>query len=475
MFFNKNSLHILNLFLSNERYNIKQLEEILKIKKRSILANVSVINDFLRIHKIKGIIEKENYFYIEEKESTKIKGFLSEAPLGALERREYMLLKIFFSEKVILSKDFLEIDVTRRTINNDLQSLRNQILEYDLKILSTSIEGVFLEGKERNIRVSFVKYLTRYFIQKNKYHNLFEKLINSRLKKEELKKAQDIILNLSKKMDVKLPIEYFYKLVALILVSCYREDKRCDFYEEDKNSKYILKNTNCGIFINFFKINEVSNLKQYEIDTIIDVFLCFDKKNFLKKSDYRIDVFFKRLEEKLNIDIQTKSIISIKVLKIIEISRLKKELGLSTDEKIGILWDKYKEYYFEISSIIKEVIPEIYDEDILYLTIFIKDNLDSIILKDKKNKRILIIDDSFEKMYGKIVLSYLKKNYYIDILKIINSYECDESLIERYELDFILSLSEIEIRELKIPVLNIKVENILKNSYRLESYGVLKK
>ena len=107
MFLNKKSLNILNLFLNLKKYSYLELETLLKIKKRSIIMNINTINSFLHNHNINGILKDNEIFYIDEKEVLKIRDLLSHVPFSPTERRDYILLKLFFTNKVILSNSFI--------------------------------------------------------------------------------------------------------------------------------------------------------------------------------------------------------------------------------------------------------------------------------------------------------------------------------------------------------------------------------
>ncbi|MGL4865686.1 MAG: helix-turn-helix domain-containing protein, partial [Cetobacterium sp.] len=444
---NKKSLYILNLFLTFDKYNVQDLEKILKIRKRSVIENIKTINNFLKTFDIDGIIEKNNLFCINKKEKGKVKALLRfYSPLGLRERMDYILLKLFFYESLKVSTDFLEIDVTRRTINNDLQKIKEHLQEYNLSFLSFPSKGIFLKGEEKDIRVLFSKYLAKCLIQKNNCHDLFNKLLNNTFGKSNLKEAEEMILNLSEKLKISLPIEYFYYLVAVILVNFYRKDKELQFFQEYNTPKYLLNDKKYELLTIFFKNSGLKKLKLYELDIVIDTFLCFDKEFYLEKFDDEVENFLNKLENILNIDIPNDDEFLMKVTNVIKIGKFKAEVNLSKNNENYKLENEYEQYYEKINFVIKEIIPKFCNDDILYLTILIKDTIDKLKLHNKKYKKVIVVDNSFNQILGTLLSKYLKNNYLLNILKIIPSYELNKNL--NIEFNYLISLNNLDIENI---------------------------
>lgn len=111
-------------------------------------------------------------------------------------------------------------------------------------------------------------------------------------------------------------------------------------------------------------------------------------------------------------------------------------------------------------------------EDIFYLTILIKNTLDRNLLE---NKSLKIIDNSFNHMYGRMLLKYIKGNYHINILKILDHYQLNNFLENGNDIDFILTLNDINVIKTDIPIITLDFKYILNNVYELEKHGILKK
>lgn len=166
MFLNKKSLHILSLFFSLNKFSYSDLEKILHIKKRSIDNNINIINDFLALNKIQGIQKVKDLFFLDSSSINKIKEILQFAPLSVTERKDYLLLQLFFENTLNLNINTDIIQTTRRTLNYDLRDIKLYLESEGIKIESISGKGIFLRGNEAKIREIFSIYLSKYLINK---------------------------------------------------------------------------------------------------------------------------------------------------------------------------------------------------------------------------------------------------------------------------------------------------------------------
>ncbi|MGL5801087.1 MAG: hypothetical protein ACRCX7_00620, partial [Cetobacterium sp.] len=65
--------------------------------------------------------------------------------------------------------------------------------------------------------------------------------------------------------------------------------------------------------------------------------------------------------------------------------------------------------------------------------------------------------------------------YFNNILKILDNYQLKDFLKNENEIDFILTLNDINIKKTKVPTIKMDFKYILNNVCELEKHGFLKK
>ncbi|MGL4788591.1 MAG: helix-turn-helix domain-containing protein, partial [Cetobacterium sp.] len=301
MFLNKKSLHILSLFFSLNRFSYSDLEKILHIKKRSIDNNINTINDFLTAYKIEGIQKIKDLFFIKPCTINRIKEILQFAPLSVTERKEYLLLQLFFENTINLNDNTDKIQTTRRTLNYDLKDIKDYLESKNLKVESISGKGIFLEGDERVIRELFATHLTKYLINKNINHNLFSDLINNYFHEDTIEFNKNFVLRLLNGISVTLMPEDFYKIVAILLISPHRKNI-ATFENEYIPKEKIISHKFYDKTVNFLNSRGLDTLTPYELDSVIETLFYLDPKTY-ESLDECTELFIKRIEETFDINL----------------------------------------------------------------------------------------------------------------------------------------------------------------------------
>lgn len=303
MFLNKKSLYILSLFFSLNKFSYSDLEKILHIKKRSIDNNINIINDFLAAYQIHGIQKTEDFFFLKPCTISKIKDILQFAPLSVTERKEYLLLQLFFENTISLNDNTDKIQTTRRTLNYDLKEIKSYLENKGLKIKSISGRGIFLQGSESIIRELFSIHLTKFLINKNTNHKLFTDLIEKYFQEDVLEFNKIFVLRLLNSISVTLVPEDFYKIVAILLIHSIREGKEVNtdytYSKETLTQHKYYKKT-----LNYLKIRGLDYLTPYELDSVIKTLFYLDIKLYETPSE-NTKIFINKIKEHFNIDLST--------------------------------------------------------------------------------------------------------------------------------------------------------------------------
>ncbi|MGL5000697.1 MAG: hypothetical protein ACRC6J_03120 [Cetobacterium sp.] len=473
MVLNKKSLHILGLFFSLNKFSYSDLEKILNIKKRSIDNNIKIINDFLMVHNIDGIEKIKNIFSLKRDSIDRIKAILQFAPLSVSERKEYLLLQLFFENTINLNNNTHAIETTRRTLNYDLISLKSYLNKQNLSVESISGKGIFLEGDEIIIRKLFSIHLSKYLIYQNTNHTLFHELINSYLDKKEIAIKKVELLNLLKTMLVQLIPEDFYRVFSIVLINFLRADK-VTFEGEYKTPESIKNHKFYEKTLKFLKKRGLKTLKLYELDLIIEILFLLDPKSY-EISDHDTTIFIEKIRSVFNIDLSKNLSTVMRVSNILRVAKLKSQYDFYEGNEIYQLNTSQKLAFKKISAITSSMFEGFYYEDILSLLLVLKNHISSSNVTKDRYKRLVVVDDTFDSMYSSILSQYLKKYPFIEIIKSIKSYEIDELLEDAFEIDYIITVHDLLDLNLDIPFIKINKEYFLDSSFQLSELGSILK
>lgn len=453
---NKKSLNILNLFFHQNKFNYQDLEEKLQIKKRSIDQNINIINEFLKKFEIKGIQKDKDYFFIEPNDIEVIRDLLKFAPLSVQERKDYLLLQLFFKNQINLNENIEILNITRRTLNYDLIDVKNSLEKKSLSIESYPGKGVFLIGKEENIRKNFYLYLAKYLINKDKTHILFINLIDNFIPEKNILEAKGLFSKIINKIPLSLTPEDFYKMISIILVGKIRNN-HFPINKDYKTSSTLENHLYYEMTLTFLRNNGLKDLSICDLDLIINNLFFLDASIY-NKLDTDTKTFVKNIEEVLNIDISKDFYLLMQISNIIRIGKYKVKFDIFEKNKVFNLNSGGEELFLQIKDIIREIVPKFHLEDILYLAILFRNYLDNTTVSNLK--KITIIDNSFGQILGNSLVNYLKESNSIKIVKLIGSYEIDENIDILNKSDYILTMDKVEIPNLDTPIIQINIEDI---------------
>lgn len=155
---NKRSREILSQLLAKNEYGqnmtLDHLAEMFQVSTRTIRYDINQINDFLEENGLRPLLLKKHGVIYTQKDIQKVKELLRKEEFYAfkLTREE----RIFFSAVLLICEEnyltLLEIAdymfVSRSTVIQDLEYLKEFFKEHDLYLMSYSNKGLLLEGRE---------------------------------------------------------------------------------------------------------------------------------------------------------------------------------------------------------------------------------------------------------------------------------------------------------------------------------------
>lgn len=440
---NVTSIHFKIMYcLRRNVYSTSELAQILNISefkaKRYIkdleylFEEESIEDIHNKINKVPKIIEK-----LRKKQS-----------LTPEERQMYVILKFLKTDTINLSQISEEIGVTRRTLTNDLNELKEILEKFNLEIKNLTRYGIVLEGKESDKRSFFKLYLIKIFIEQRYLPKIFDIIF---VEFEQLKreyKIHKLIKEIFNFMEIPDNSFAFLNLEVKSYIAILRQSYKDFSIDVDlKDMKEDMK------FMEFLKRN--SFYSNFEINQIVDTSRKKYRGNLIKlypDKAKEAKKLIKYVEEKMGTNINVTSELLGRIMLIVIIRDFKIEFNINEfyifNNAIG---KAYLIPYRKIAKLLKNYFEEIDSFDLANLTMTF---LSSIYTDNKKR-----IEEAKDIA---IVYNFLHRDMIVDLCEDIGL-KRDEN---KYDLisyfDFEEFLSE------KNPKIIITFEDIDFSKYNVE-------
>ncbi|AXY24961.1 hypothetical protein CL176_02365 [Suicoccus acidiformans] len=159
---------LLNYLVSNDQVSLSNIQQNLNVSQQTVKSTINLLNN--ELSGIAQIIEHNGYYYIEIYKYNEFENILN----GSLKqmsdynssskRQAYIIRQLVEAKDYILIQDLADdLSVSRGTVNNDLRSLRQISLKYDVIVNSAPNKGLKLEGSEFGIRLLEIYHSADYF------------------------------------------------------------------------------------------------------------------------------------------------------------------------------------------------------------------------------------------------------------------------------------------------------------------------
>lgn len=364
---NVTSIHFKIMYcLRRNIYSTSELAQILSISefkaKRYIkdleylFEEESIENIHNKINKVPKIIEK-----LRKKQS-----FTPE------ERQMYIILKFLKTDIINLSQISEEIGVTRRTLTNDLNELKEILEKFYLEIRNLTRYGIILEGKESDKRSFFNLYLIKIFIEKKYLPKIFDEIFQEF---EELKKKYNIYV-IVKKMFHFMNTLYnsfaFLNLEVKSYIAILRKE-----YQDFSTDIELQEIEEYQDFIDFLKKTKLYT--NFEINLIIETSKEKYQGNVIElypQSAIEAENLIKYISENMKISIEITTELLTRIMVIIIVREYKREFNINEfyifNNAIG---KAYLIPYKKISELLKKYFKDIDSFDLANLTMTFLSNI----------------------------------------------------------------------------------------------------
>lgn len=222
----RRSTEILYNLLDHQGKRLEQLSNQYEISEKMLRNDLKEINWFLKTLQL-GAIEIN-----EEGENFLGGEFDAEAIKNELDKMDIYMYKlspeerrIFIVAKLILQTDYItmeklaeELYVTRVTIINDLDLLKEDLKKYNVELEAKSKKGIILSYRESDIRILLIS-LFRKIVKKVKREGYFQRMIISRLQmKYSIAAMVDFLKDFEEQYNLSFTAYVFFELVMVIFV-----------------------------------------------------------------------------------------------------------------------------------------------------------------------------------------------------------------------------------------------------------------
>ncbi|MCZ0717602.1 BglG family transcription antiterminator [Aerococcus kribbianus] len=159
---------ILSILEKKHQVSQNELENYLGTSRITVKNNIKMLNneleDTARIDLIDAyyqltILDYVAYSSILSGQLRKESDFNSSS-----KRKAYIIKKLAEIDESITIADLTEkLNVSRGTVNKDINSLRKQLKDYGIDLIGTTNKGIQLSGEEYQIRLLYINYVLEYF------------------------------------------------------------------------------------------------------------------------------------------------------------------------------------------------------------------------------------------------------------------------------------------------------------------------
>ena len=195
----KRSTEILEkLILSNSKsLEVNKLITTYRISLKTLRTDVNEINDFLLEAKMSPtkLNEKEK-LYLQEKDVSAIQDRLDQMDtysykMSREERQIYIIAELLMSKDYITMQNLAkELNVSRNTILNDFETVKDYCLAFHVNVLMKSSKGIKIEGNSKekeNLLMQIFHDLENDYMEKSFFHHLIQQKLGMKFSLEIIK------------------------------------------------------------------------------------------------------------------------------------------------------------------------------------------------------------------------------------------------------------------------------------------------
>lgn len=356
---------VINFILSNNSATIEELCHCFDVSQVNIRTILSKIEKFIIENKLGALLKEGSHYYFENNKLS-LNFDYKNLVVDDIEKKErilYIILKLILEKSINLTTISKELNISRITLNSDIEFIKELIKDFDLKLISVQWRGVFFEGEPQNLQKFCILFISKLYIE-NYFSSNLKKIVNPVLfdyfRKFMDEKTEQRILNIANKLynyfNIRLSAIHYNILVAFLVY----------IYFANTNS---------------FKIFQLPKQKFIDLSESLDDVLDPEDKEIIGNNTSLIMTFLSQcINKKYSISFP------IKTDKIV--NEIYKNFNLKKNS------DNFEIFSFFIN--------DIYFKNRFFIPNYIKfDKTDEIILNDDISKTLINIFEKYELLYSK--------------------------------------------------------------------------
>ena len=426
--------------INNNPVSINILVEKYKITTRAVRYYIDNINYYLQKYSMPEIYIKNGKLYFSLDNNALI-SFIDRIPireylLSQEERKRYILFNFLFKNNVTISRLERFLNVSRTTIKNDINDLKEYLDSFELYFYIDA-NKIILGGKEKKLRhLKFLNMIQYINIESNKINyietiypnektelNIIKEYINQ----VDINIINSIIVEVEKKLKSKFSNE-FKNIMSIYLIATLERIKNNHIIKKKNNADFLIKlpeYKKIKTILNEF-LNNNNNNYQYEILHLTEYFISEYYNEHFYENKIISEKFILKILECMNISLEEELADELMRYIIPAIYRIKNNFCI--DNKLNFddinidLFNKTKKSIEKNIHYLKEPLRE---EEIYYISKIIENyiypkekislkKLIKVIDKNHNDKELLI--KSIKNKFAKFIYNDIENDFNLSFI-----------------------------------------------------------
>ena len=370
------------------------------------------------------------------------------------ERKSYIILRFIYEDLLNLTKLSEELNISRRTLANDLVELKKILNNFELEIESFSFQGIRLKGKEINKRKVFELFILKNLNTISYLPNNLKKIMMGIRALSERKEVCKIVKKTIESIEFPISGLGIGHIELLICIALIRQNFIDDSLISNSREPY---DSNYNEL--YFELKNILFLTDYEKKMVIDYCIrrkyeniIIEDKEIIKKLEQFIEIVNKEFKVTIKSDVN----LLMKLYGLYKCYEFKKTLGFKDfylfNKNLG---EKYSEIFKNLKKLLENYFEDIDSYEMIFMcSIFMVEIFQDINKKVQKLKNVIIVYKFLNPINVKDLCYELEINDILneDNFVYINHYK---EYIKENKVTYVITFEDFDIFDEKVQILRL--------------------